>query len=88
MPGDRVGVESGDGYADEVHQVVAREGQRQAKVPERIVMRRMLILKPLYEEEQQRADDPADQADRERQQQVIVHHRDEQISPARMDLSL
>ena len=29
--GDRIGVEAGDGYADEVHQVVAGEGQRQGE---------------------------------------------------------
>ena len=77
VPGDRVGVESGDGYADEVHQVVAREGQRQGEGARKDGDAQDVDLEPLYEEEQQRADDPADQ---ERQQQVIVHHRDEIVS--------
>ena len=51
VPGDRVGVESGDGYADEVHQVVAREGQRQGEGARKDRDAQDVDLEPLYEEE-------------------------------------
>ena len=53
MLGDREGVESGDGYADEIHQVVARESQCQGERTRQDRDAQDVDLEPLYEEEQQ-----------------------------------
>ena len=76
MLGDREGVESGDGYADEIHQVVACESQCQGERPRQDRDAQDVDLEPLDEEQQHGACHPADE---ERQQQVPVDHSDEGI---------
>ena len=76
LPGDGVGVESGDGHADEVHQVVAREGQRQGERSRQDRDAQDVDLEPLDEEQQQGADDPADEQGR---RQVAVDQLDEGV---------
>ena len=76
FPGDGVGVEPGDGHADEVHQIVAREGQRQRERTRQDRDAQNVDLEPLDKEQQQRADDPADEQSR---RQVAVDELDEGI---------
>ena len=77
MVGDGVGVESGDGDADEVHQVVSGECQRQGECSREDRNAEDVDLELLDEEEHERADDPADE---DGQQQMGVDPLDEGVA--------
>ena len=74
FPGDGVGVEPGHGHADEVHQVVAREGEGQREGSRKDRDAQDVDFETLDEEQQQRADHPADGDGRG---QVVVDQLDE-----------
>ena len=77
VAGDREGVEAGHRHADEVHQVVAREGEGQGEGAREDRDAQDVDLQPLDEEERERADDPAGE---QGQQQVAVDELDEGVS--------
>ena len=76
FPGDGIGVESGHGYADEVHQVVACKGQRQREGSRKDRDAQDVDFETLDEEQQQRADHPADGDGRG---QMLVDQLDEGV---------
>jgi len=75
--GDRIGVEAGDGYADEVHQVVAGEGQRQGEGSREDRDAQDVDPEALDHVEQNRTGRPADQHGGG---QMPVHRLDEVVA--------
>ncbi len=66
VAGDAVGVEAGHGHADEVHQVVAGEGEGQREGSGQDRDAQDVDFEPLDEEEQRASDHPARKSDRSR----------------------